>query len=102
MLSFVGSHISYPRAAPETGPGNRDRDNRMGCGAVDVMAALTVCSFSLLYTPPAPFRISAGKGQPPGIPHIPQSRWYEDLRTTFHRWYPGMTADPEPAEDAAA
>jgi hypothetical protein len=26
----------------------------------------------------------------------------EDLRTTFHRWYPGMMADPEPAEDAAA
>jgi hypothetical protein len=26
----------------------------------------------------------------------------EDLRTTFHRWYPGMKADPEPAEDAAA
>jgi hypothetical protein len=26
----------------------------------------------------------------------------EDLRTTFHRWYPGLKADPEPAEDAAA
>jgi hypothetical protein len=26
----------------------------------------------------------------------------EDLRTMFHRWYPGLKADPEPAEDAAA
>jgi hypothetical protein len=26
----------------------------------------------------------------------------EDLRTTFQRWYPGMKADPEPAEGEAA
>jgi hypothetical protein len=26
----------------------------------------------------------------------------EDMRTTFHRWYPGMKAVPEPAEDVAA
>ena len=26
----------------------------------------------------------------------------EDLRTTFQRWYPGMKADPEPAEEEAA
>jgi hypothetical protein len=26
----------------------------------------------------------------------------EDLRTAFHRWYPGLKADPEIAEDAAA
>ncbi len=26
----------------------------------------------------------------------------EDLRATFHRWYPGLKADPDPVEDAAA
>ena len=26
----------------------------------------------------------------------------EDLRGTFHRWYPGMKADPSQVEDAAA
>jgi hypothetical protein len=26
----------------------------------------------------------------------------EDLRRTFHRWYSGMRADPEPAEGEAA
>ena len=26
----------------------------------------------------------------------------DDLRATFKRWYPGMKADPAPAEEAAA
>ena len=26
----------------------------------------------------------------------------EDLRATFHRWYPGLKDDPEPAEGEAA
>jgi len=26
----------------------------------------------------------------------------DDLRATFTRWYPGMKADPAPAEEAAA
>ena len=25
-----------------------------------------------------------------------------DLRATFHRWYPGLKAAPEPAEEEAA
>jgi hypothetical protein len=26
----------------------------------------------------------------------------DDLRATFHRWYPGLKAAPEPAEEEAA
>jgi hypothetical protein len=26
----------------------------------------------------------------------------EDLRETFHRWYPGLKADPDRVEDTAA
>ena len=26
----------------------------------------------------------------------------DDLRATFERWYPGMKADPDPVEEAAA
>ena len=28
--------------------------------------------------------------------------WNEDFRETLHRWYPGLKADPDQLEDAAA
>jgi hypothetical protein len=45
----------------------------------------------------------------PGSPNLPQdlamtplAGLNDDLRATFHRWYPGLMAAPKPAEEEAA